>query len=402
MYCFTRYPNGPGPCPRIFTKLNKVPITTLHFENVTLSGYIDDFFTKGDTFSICEENIHKTMHLYDKLGFVINLKKSQIVPTQRIRILGFVIDSVKMIITLTEEKKQKLKTLVLNLLRINKPTIRYLAKVIGTIISCMPAALLGPLFYRYLENDKVTSLRLNKGNFDAPAKISPEGKQELEWWLKNTDNIEKLIALPSIDLEYFCDSSSCSWSANFDTRKIGGAWNMKEKALNINCKELLALYYSVRSFRTYFQNKHVKIFSDSQVEVQIINKMVTTKSSICNDVAKNIWLFCVKNKIWITAAHIPGAKNVIADYESRKGYKDAEWVLNPEIFQKAVKHLKFKPDLDCFASRLNTQLPKYISYRPDPYAYLIDDFSVNWGFYKCYLFSFFSLIDRSLQKFRMD
>ena len=69
-----------------------------------------------------------------------------------------------MIITFTEEKKQKLKTLVLNLLRIKKPTIRYLAKVIGTIIFCMPAAILGPLFCRYLENDKVTSLRLNKGN----------------------------------------------------------------------------------------------------------------------------------------------------------------------------------------------------------------------------------------------
>ena len=145
------------------------------------------------------------------------------------------------------------------------------------------------------------------------------------------------------------------------TRKIGGAWNMKEKALNINCKELLALYYAVRSFTTYFQNKHIKIFSDGQVEEQIINKMVTTRSSICNNVAKNIWLFCVKNKIWITAAHTPGAENVIADYESRKSYKDAEWVLNPEIFQKVIKHLKFKPDLDCLASRLNTQLPKYIS-----------------------------------------
>ena len=86
-----------------------------------------------------------------------------------------------MTVTLTEGKTQKLKTLVLNLLRIDKPTIRYLAKVIGTIISCVPAAILGPLFYRYLENDKVTSLRLNKGNFDAPAKISSEGKQELQW-----------------------------------------------------------------------------------------------------------------------------------------------------------------------------------------------------------------------------
>ena len=77
-------------------------------------------------------------------------------------------------------------------------------------------------------------------------------------------------------------------------------------------------------------------------------------------------------------------------------------MLNLEIFQNAVKHLQFKPDLDCFASRLNTQLPKYISYKPDSYAYLIDAFSVYWGFYKCYVFPPFSLIGRTLQKICMD
>ena len=172
----------------------------------------------------------------------------------------------------------------------------YLAKVIGTMISCMPATILGLLFYRYLKNDKVTSLRLNKGNFGAPVKISSEWKQELGWWLENVDNIEKPIALPSSDLKYFCDSSSYSWGANFDTQKIGGAWNMKEKALHINCKQLLAVYYSFRSSKTYFQNKHVKIFLDSQVGIQIINKMGTTKSSICNDIVKNMWLFVLKIK----------------------------------------------------------------------------------------------------------
>ena len=80
----------------------------------------------------------------------------------------------------------------------------------------------------------------------------------------------------------------------------------------------------------------------------------------------------------------------------------AEWMLNPSIFQKATKHLKFEPDLDYFASRLYKKLCKYISYKPDPYAYLIDAFSVYWGFYNCYLFPPFSLIRRTLQKIRMD
>ena len=51
--------------------------------------------------------------------------------------------------------------------------------------------------------------------------------------------------------------------------------------------------------------------------------MRTTKSSVCNDIVKNIWLFWDKNKIWITVAHIPGAENVIADYEWRESYKSA-------------------------------------------------------------------------------
>ena len=66
---------------------------------------------------------------------------------------------------------------------------------------------------------------------------------------------------------------------------------MKEKVLHINCKELLAAYYSLGSFKTYFQNKHNEIFPDSQLGVQIINKMGTTKSSICNDIVRNVGLF---------------------------------------------------------------------------------------------------------------
>ena len=81
------------------------------------------------------------------------------------------------------------------------------------------------------------------------------------------------------------------------------------------------MYYLLRSLKIYFK-KH--FFSHSQVGVQIINKMGTSKSSTCNDIKKNIWFFGVASKIWTTAAHIPSAENVIADYESRKSYIDSE------------------------------------------------------------------------------
>ena len=39
--------------------MNKVPITTLHYENVPLNGYIDDFFTKGENFQYVKETYTK-------------------------------------------------------------------------------------------------------------------------------------------------------------------------------------------------------------------------------------------------------------------------------------------------------------------------------------------------------
>ena len=64
--------------------------------------------------------------------------------------------------------------------------------------------------------------------------------------------------------------------------------------------------------------------------------------------------------------------------------------------------MKLKPDLDYFASRLNTQVTRYVSYKLDPFVYLIYAFSVYWGVYKCYLFSPFNPIGRTLQKIRAD
>ena len=44
-----------------------------------------------------------------------------------------------------------------------------------------------------------------------------------------------------------------------------------------------------------------------------------------------------------------------------------------------------KPDLDLFASRLNHQLPRYVSWIPDPNAVGVDAFTLDWGTqYNCF------------------
>ena len=76
-------------------------------------------------------------------------------------------------------------------------------------------------------------------------------------------------------------------------------------------------------------------------------------------------------------AHIPGKQNLVADFESRRNQREAEWWLDKAALQNAPSRLNFQPDIDLFASCINYLFPKYVFYRPDPEAFTIDAFPYN-------------------------
>ena len=70
------------------------------------------------------------------------------------------------------------------------------------------------------------------------------------------------------------------------------------------------------------------------------------KLDSCNKKACNIWDFCITEKSWILAAHIPGIsiKEVIKQSSIPDDSKD--WQLNPELFKEySEKSVKYHIDL---------------------------------------------------------
>lgn len=59
--------------------------------------------------------------------------------------------------------------------------------------------------------------------------------------------------------------------------------------------------------------------------------------------------------------------NVTVDRESISAHSTSEWKLNPGVFRTIEKRLG-PCTTDLFATRLNTQLDRYVSWRPDPFA----------------------------------
>lgn len=100
----------------------------------------------------------------------------------------------------------------------------------------------------------------------------------------------------------------------------------------------------------------------------------------------------------ISAQHVPGKLNTIADRESREFHNTSEWKIDPQIISPFLKGC----EIDLFASRLTAQLPRYASWRPDPEASHMDALTMDWAPLKGYAFLPFNLIPAVLSKVAQD
>ena len=104
--------------------------------------------------------------------------------------------------------------------------------------------------------------------------------------------------------------------------------------------------------------------------VTYINNMGGTKSCICNLIANEIWNWSIDRNIWLSAEHLPGSKNVLADEQSRAFDDTTEWMIHKCVFLELVK-IFGSPAIDLFASRLKRQVTTFVSWKPDPMRCLL-------------------------------
>ena len=187
--------------------------------------------------------------------------------------------------------------------------------------------------------------------------------------------------------------------------QTGGRWNSQELARahnnEINYLETLAAGLGLKAYCSNMRNTHVLIRLDNMTATAYLNNLGGIRSHSCNEMASEIWEWCKDRNIWLTAAHLPGTLNVEADRMSRKFNDNIEWMLDRAMFKSIVGRYGL-PEVDLFATRLNAQLPKYISWMPDPNAWAVDAFTVDWGTLNFYAFPPFNIIPRCLQKIKVD
>jgi hypothetical protein len=84
----------------------------------------------------------------------------------------------------------------------------------------------------------------------------------------------------------------------------------------------------------------------------------------------------MQRQLSVSVSHVPGKNNLQVDRASIHFDDNTEWILSQDIFL-SIAQLWGQPEIDLFASRLNAQLPCYVSWKPDPGTSFTDAFTMR-------------------------
>ena len=404
LYQFTCLPMGLCEAPRKFTKLGKVLFSHLRKWGHENAVYLDDSWLQNDTFWLCLQNVLDTVMLSDAVGFTINFKKSQLIPTQQIEFLGCILDSHHMAVYLTPQKMKNIQEACQAFLNLTDCSIRKLAQLLGIFVSCRVVVSHAPIFYKCSEIFKNQMLKLHGGNFESVVRIPQFVREDVSWWQENINCQVRYLIPHTPSLDIFTDASDTGWGAVCEGQKIGGHWTAEERIwFHINYKELLAVLFAVKVFLKNKSNIHVRLFIDNTTAIAYVNNFGGNKPQM-NLLARRLWLWLLEKHIIVSAVYIRSSDNVQADNSSRKNYSGPkEWKLHPKVFHE-ISSLHGPLTHDLMASRSNAQLPQYFSFYPDPFAVAVDCFTVSWKNTNAYVFPPFisSVILRILRKVQQE
>ena len=140
---------GSNQAPRNFTKIVTVIAAHLRMQNLRMAVYLDDWFLVNQVKQMLILNKRKALNLLADLGFLINLEKSSLIPSQHITYIGAVFHLDRGIVCPTLERIAKIEQAI-HLLK-KDPTALNFLHLLGLMASCIHIVQNARLYMRPLQ-----------------------------------------------------------------------------------------------------------------------------------------------------------------------------------------------------------------------------------------------------------
>ena len=390
LYQFRALPFGLNVAPRLFTKVMAHMVKVMAAEGIFVLIYLDDLLIVAPTRELCLAHMYKALSILESFGWIINENKSRKLPAQIFEWLGVHFNLQTHTVCPTESNMDALRVRLQLVIQSKYCTRRKLMRLQGL---ANWVGQTNPIARLMLSTTRVLLRILRRVKLDTPIILTKGMKLSLAKWIY-IPRVPQLIGNPSPTLTIQTDASLTGWGFQINSAPFQGTFD-KTMSYSINTLELLTIWFALLMVES--EGQVVQILCDNSAAIAAIRRGSSPVFHL-SMIAELIWRRAAAMNWTLSAYHIQGRFNVLADQLSRNVALSTEWALPKHVFRNISKR---SPGLqiDLFATRLNHQLPLYISPCPDESAIAVDAMTVSWDAWNhLYLYPPSTMISKALPK----
>ena len=403
VYQFRALPFGLALSPWVFTKMVREICALVHRQGIRMRAYLDDWAIQARSHSQALAHTDVVLQHTQNLGFNVNLKKSDLTPSQQFRYLGLMFDTVGWVVRPSPDREERLRSSIHALLLRESASARELAQVLGSMESMVPVVPLAGVYKRRFQREFRSRWCQSDSDWEMQIPLGTWFREATARWLSPGFLSQGVpITLPPPAAELFTDASHSGWGAHMEGHHTSGVWETDVSAEHINTLELRAVELALKTLLPFLPKGHIRVRSDNATVIAYLNHQGGTVSYSLSCLTESILIWASERGFTITAVHVQGKANILADLLSRPGaVLHTEWTLAHQVLTPVWERFG-KPLLDLFATIYSARLPLFVSPVPEPQAWAVDAMAISWVGLDVYAFPPFALLQRVLQKWVHD
>lgn len=380
-YQFRVLPFGLSLSPRVFSRCVAAALAPLQERGLRILPYLDDWLICAPSYAQAVRDTRVVLSHIEQLGLRVNLAKSSLVPTRQTVFLGVALDSVTMSARPSVQRVDSIMEM-LGVFRAGRllPYVLYL-RLLGKLTAAATVVPLGLLSLRSMQmwlngfclDPSRLSHRYERLRVSAQCLESLLQWRDRSWVLSGVP----LGSLPSRRETVHTDASPTGWGATWQGRVVQGPWSPALCGVHINVLELMAVRLALGHFLPVLRGGHVMVRSDSTTVVHHINHSGGTRSPRLVLLTRQLLTWAAPHFLSLRAMHIPGPRNVVADFLSRQRLQPGEWRLHPEVVAR-IWGMFGRAGVDLFASRDTTHCALWFSLMEGDSPLGLDALAHSW------------------------
>ena len=281
VYHFTALPFGMSLSPLMFLKLMDVIAAFLHQRAISVFPYLDDWLIKNLIRNRLITQTRFCIQTIQSLGFLPNLKKSDLFPSQKFTFIGMEFLTQLNLVRVPTDRVQNLLLTIKKFLSFKHVSARTFLSLLGKLSAAADFVLLGRLHLRPLQMCLLSAWKPHILPLNHPITINGMIGSHLQWWINpNRFETGTTIHPPDPKVFLYMDASHFGWGAHLEpmTLSFHGCWTEDQSQLNINMLEMMVIRLALKQAITFIHHSCIMISKDNTTVVSYINRQGGTHS----------------------------------------------------------------------------------------------------------------------------